>query len=738
MNANDVIEKQNLVNRNTLTLRFYNTLMKNLTLDSKVTVVSDDTKNRRYSNQDSYNPLYMYVDFPRPLTLDQLKDYKTPAGLERIKLPETHNPYWIINETSNQDTKYKVLANFDLSYQILPSLKASVKYAQEYINTKRYEFKNSGAFGSVDDLNGFYKEQVNLTNNKYYEYLFVYNERFNDYSLAATLGGSRSDYWDYWTSSEIRKLKQPGFKHLSNTDDAPRVDENGYAVSPRKRINSIYGSASFGFKDYAYLDFTARNDWSSSLPLDNCSYFYPSTGISLIPSEMLKIPSRIFYGKLRASWAQVGNDTGPYNLRNYYSFDASNVFNGYKYASISGSLANSYLKPEITTSTEFGVDLRFLNGRINADVTYYRSISKNQIVEAQMAPSSGYSRKWYNAGEIQNDGWEAALRLTPVETKAFSWNADINFTKNKSRVKSMAPGLDRIQLCEIFSLLNVVQTGLPYGSMFGTQWLRDKSGRLMVNQSNGEPVRSENQYLGNFNPDFLLGFSNHFRYKDFDIYVLLDMKKGGKLYSGTMRQAVRDGVISNFEKEEESYWMRHVIMNDPGGTNNWGGIRFNNEGKTEFNNENIYYYEPARYDENMNTYQIVFNNATHQYEKALDENGNWIPDPNYVPQQCDQYFWPGQVGYYADGLDNLIIYDASFVKLREVSIGYNLPKSLISKIKMSNARISLVGRNLWTFYQKTPKGLDPEAALNAGNGQGLESGSLPPTTTFGFDIKVAF
>jgi TonB-linked SusC/RagA family outer membrane protein len=739
LNANDVIDKQNLVTRNTLTLRFFNTLVKNLTLDSKVTVIDDNTENRRYANQSDYNPLYMYTNLPRNITLAQIRNYKNDQGEEIAKMPNTHNPYWIINETSNEDSKRRILANFDLSYQILPSLRATVKYAREYISTKRYEFRNSGALGSVDDMNGFYKEEANLTDNNMSEFLFVYNTRFSDFSLVSTFGGSRNNYWNYWNSAEIRKFKQAGFKHISNTDEAPRTDEAGYANSPRKRINALYASASLGFKEYAYLDLTGRNDWSSALPPGNNSYFYPSVGISLIPSEILGIPSRLFYGKLRASWAQVGNDTGEYRLVPYYSLNASNVFNGYKYASIDDTLPEKYLKPEMTTSYEIGADLRFLNGRINADITYYQSNSRDQIVRSQMAASSGSAWKMYNAGEIQNDGWEVALRMVPIENRTFSWDADINFTKNNSIVKSMVEGLDRIELGEVFSLKNVVATGLPYGAMFGTQWLRDKDGRRMVNLSNGEPVRKENAYLGNFNPDFLLGFSNRFRIKDFDIYVLLDMKKGGKLYSGTRRQSIRNGVIAGFDREQESYWKRMVVMGDPGDNNLWGGVLFGDGlGSTHFTNENIYYYEPARYDDDMNTYEVVYNAASKQYEKKLDANGNWIPDPNYVPEQCTQYFWPGNVGYYADGQDDLVIYDASYVKLREIAIGYNLPKKLISKIKMTNARISIVGRNLWTFYQKTPKGLDPEAALNAGNGQGLESGSLPPSTTFGFDIKIAF
>jgi TonB-linked SusC/RagA family outer membrane protein len=768
MNANDVIERQNLVTRNTLNLRFFNTLLKGLTLDSKVNMVDDHTENRRYANQSGWNPLYLYVNFPRNLTLDQFIPWKDDNGKEIGRL-DGHNPYWIINETTNSDKRFNVTANFDLSYQILPTLRANLKYGRQYHTSRRYEFRNWGADG---DLFGYYGTRTNVTDNNTYEGTLVFNDRFGDFSLVAMIGSARNNWWDYWTSKEISQLKQPGFIHISNTDlEGVRADEAGYRLDvPRKRINSIFASSSLGFRDYAYLDLTARNDWSSTLPEANNSYFYPSVGVSLIPTEMFKVPSRVMYGKLRASFAQVGNDTNPYNLKNYYSFGGDNVFNGVRYASISGTLANSYLKPEITKSYEIGTDLRFLNGRINADITYYRSNSTDQIVQSQMAASSGYGSAWYNAGEIQNDGWEAALRFIPVETKNFVWEADINFTKNNSMVLSMVPGLDRINLANIFSLNSVAEVGLPYGAVFGTQWLRDQQGRRMVQQSNGEPVRRENSYLGNFNPDFMLGLSNRFRFKDFDLYVLLDMKKGGKLYSGTRRQAIRNGNISGLERQHESYWRGEVIF----GSNQWAGVTFEEgNGDNHIINENIYYYDPARYDnmDDMNVFKIQQNPQTGQWEKiqAEDEFGNllfteqkknsdgefvfdanghpvwdpssdpvYVPDPNYVPEQCLRYFWPGNVGYYSDGLDDLITYDSSFVKLREISIGYNLPKALIAKVKMTNARVSVVGRNLWILYQKTPRGLDPEAALNAGNGQGLESGSLPPSTTFGFDVKISF
>lgn len=713
--ADDMVENYNKVNKNTINMRFFNTLVKNLTLDSKVTLVDEDTKNRRYSNQSGFNPLFMYTIMPRTMTLDQLKHYKTDAGQETARVGDIHNPYWIINETHNEDIRTRLLANFDLSYQILPSLRTTVKYAREYIQTKANEFRNKGALGG-DDNNGmgYYKQQSNLTDNNMYEWLLLYNQRFSDiFSVVGTLGGSQQNWKDSWFNQELVSLKQAGFADITNSNDPPRASAGG---PNRHRINALYGSLSLGYRDFVYLDVTGRNDWSSTLPKGNNSYFYPSVGLSFIPTAMLNIPDRIFYGKVRGSWAQVGNDTGPYRLLPYFNMGQDNIFAGYKYASIDGTLPNSQLKPERTKSWELGADLRFFNGRITADVTYYKKNSFDQIMEAEMAASSGYSRKVFNAGEIENKGWEVAAHFVPVETKLFSWNMEVNYTKNNSMVKSMVEGADMIEIGEVFSARNRVVVGYPYGAMFGTVWLKDQQGRRMVNLTNGEPVRLENQYIGNATPDFLLSVGNRFKYRDFDLYVLADMKWGGDLYSGTRRQSIRNGVISGLEEAQEGYWKRTTIFGDTGDYT-WGGVQFNEQGKTTFNNQLIYYYRPEMYD-NINNMNPV--------------------DPNYAPEVCDRYFWPGNVGYYADGYDDLVIYDASFIKLREVSLGYNLPKKTISKIKMSNVRLSIVGRNLWIFHQKTPKGLDPEAAMNAGNGQGMESGSLPPSTTLGFDIKIAF
>jgi TonB-linked SusC/RagA family outer membrane protein len=695
VSATDVVEKQNVVNKNTLTMRFFNTLVKKLTLDSKVTYISDITENRRYMNGDGYNPLYMYIFMPRSHTLDQLKFYKYPDGTEQGNIGESHNPYWCINETHNSDNKQRLMANFDLSWQIIDGLRFTLKYGKDYILTRRDEFKNKGA---RNDNLGYYREATNLLNNDMFEYLFVLDKQVSDFSLMATYGGSRLDFYTYDKWDELRSLKKSGFAHLSNSDEAPNTDSNIY----RKRINSMYGSVSVGYKGWIFTDFTGRNDWSSTL---KDPYFYPSVGFSWIPSEMLKIPTSTFFGKIRGSYARVGSDTDAYKLVPYYSLPVDNIYNGVRYASMPTVLPNPNLVPETTISYELGLDLRFLNGRINLDFTYYNSESKNQIVNAQMFPSSGYREKTYNAGAITNKGIEVSLKVVPVETRRFSWEVLTNFTQNESKVTSMVDGLPRLQLQEVWNSYSVVQLGYPYGALFGRVWKTDAEGRRLVDRARSEAVVEDNHYLGNANPDWLMGISNRFKYRDFDLYVLVDFKQGGKLFSGSRKKGITAQVFAGNEADRTDFWWRDVIMGD-GGTDLWGGTFF----------DDIYY----DYDLDL------LNPASDKY------------DPTFVPEKCNRYFSPQDMNYYSDRFDNMTIYNASYIKLREVSLGYNFPKTLIKKIKMSNARISLVGRNLWILHQNTPKGLDPEAALYAGNGQGLELGSIPPNTTLGFDIKISF
>lgn len=691
VNANDVVDEQNLVNRTNINMRFYNTLFKKLTLDSKITLGSEETKNRQYLNGSAYNPLYIYIFMPRNMTLDQMTTYKNDQGREIVKFGEAHNPYWSINETENKDTKMRGLFNFDLSYQILPSLTAIAKYGREFVSVRNHEFKNNGA---VQDTKGMYREATSIIDNSVMEFLLLYDKTIGGFSINGTLGANRTDYFGYNNWSRIASIKQSGFVHISNSDDFPTTDEH----ASKKRINSVFGALSVGYKSWIFADVTARNDWSSTLPIENSSYFYPSFGLSWIPTDMLNVPQSIVFGKLRASYAMVGNDTWAYRLYPTYSFNTT--YNSYTFASLPGTRPPVNLKPEKTTSFEIGADLRFLNGRINLDFTYYSAVSKDQIIDAAMIPSSGYGNQVINAGSIRNRGIELATRFLPVQKPNFSWELGANFTKNNSLVMEMPDGKP-IQLRVQWDSRIMIEEGKPYGIVRGKKWRTDDTGKRLVD-SNGEAIWIEDQELGSAVPDWLMGISNQFRFfKNFELYFLLDIKKGGGIYSGSRRKGITAGVYSGLESELEDFWVRTEILGDQhsaGGKDLFGGYKF----------DDTYYF-------------------------TIDDAGNYI-----AGDKCDVYVMPQHVGYYSDNFNEMTFYDASYVKLRELSISYNFPKKWISKAKMTNARLSLVGRNLWIIHQNTPKGLDPEAADNAGNAQGFELGGMPPNTTLGFDIKISF
>jgi outer membrane receptor protein involved in Fe transport len=382
----------------------------------------------------------------------------------------------------------------------------------------------------------------------------------------------------------------------------------------------------------------------------------------------------------------VGNDTGPYRLKPYANF--SGIYNSYTYAALPTLYPNDQLQPEKTYSYETGADLRFLNGRINLDFTYYYKQSQNQIVEAQTPAASGYERRIYNAGAIENQGWELLLTGNPVQTRDFEWSIMANFSKNNSKVLKMLDEASRITLNQWHKSFVYVEEGMPYGILRARIWKRDEQGHRLVDK-NGVPLIEDDQYLGSANPDFLAGLSNRFRYKNIDLYLLLDFKKGGGIFSASWKKAITAGVFKESLDGREDYYFRNVIMGD-GHTPPyvWGG----------------------------------------KFYDAYFEDGS---PTNY-------YYMPQGYGGLVDEIDELTYYDASFIKLREISVGYTFPKSILAKTPFSNLRFSLVGRNLWIIHQNTPKGLDPEATVTSGNGQGIEFGSLPPTTTLGFDIKISF
>lgn len=665
--------------RHNANIRVLNKFTKWLDMDSKITFVNNKVTNRQYTNGSTKNPIYQYAFMVRDDQLSEFKDYKNIYGNEINTHRDFLNPYWAINENPNQDTKNQLLAAFNINAKINNWLKLNAKLGTEMYWLNGYTFNNKGAQSSP---NGSMSTLNNTLNSMNADIVLFATNNLGKLSVNSFVGAGRFQNSNTRNNQSVNSLIQAGLMNLSNSGEFPSVRQ----FSSKKIINSVYGSTSLGYDNFLYLDVTARNDWSSTLPSGNNSYFYPSIGGSFIFSEMFDwIPKNILsFGKLRASYAIVGNDTSPYQLVPTYSFDG--IYNNQAYASLSSTFFNPDLKPEKTGSFEYGLDLRFLKDRLTFGATHYRTSTTNQIVTAQITPASGYTRRYYNAGEIANWGTEIVLSGTPVKKKNFSWNILANYAQNNSEVKSLVDGVNSFQLNSWFGrLLVFAEVGQPYGVIRGAGWRRDAQGRKLV-ASDGLPLADPGLVLGNAMPDWTGGINNSFRYKNFSLSFLVDVRKGGSFYSGTYRRSYISGAIASTLEGREDYYLHNYIYGESA-ANLTGGFMFKDA-----------YFEDGR------------------------------PNNKYITPQSNGF----------SNLDEMQVFDASYVKLREAVIGYNLPAKFLKKTFVSNAKISLSGRNLWIIYKNAPSGIDPEASVTSGNGQGIEYGSLPPFSTYGLDIRLTF
>ena len=673
-----IVEGINENNRNNINLRLFNTFTRWLTLDSKVTFINNKVNNRQYMNGSNRNPVYQYAYMVRDVPLHEFAVYKDANGNEINTHRNFLNPYWAINENPNEDTKNQLLSAFNLNAKFNDWLRLSAKVGTEMYWQDGYTFNNKGAQSSPNGEMSTFNNSLESANADLI--LFASNE-VGQFSINSFVGAGRFQRKNKRNRQQINSLIQPGLMNLSNSSEPPIVSQ----FSAEKIINSAYASVSVGYNNYLFLEATGRNDWSSTLPPANNAYFYPSIGGTFVFTDAFDLNDNILsFGKLRASYAIVGNDTDPYQLVPTYSFDG--IYNDQAYASLSSTFFNPDLKPEKTTSLEYGGDFRLLENRLSFHVTLYQSSTINQIVTAQLTPASGFTERYYNAGEIANWGTEMTLSGIPVRSDDFTWNVLLNFAKNNSEVKSLVEGIDRFQLNSWFGRAVVyAEMGSPYGSIYGRGWKRDEMGRKLVSP-NGLPISEADHYLGNAMPDWTGGISNNLKYKNFALSVLVDIRAGGEFYSGTFRRMHIAGNSASTIEGREDYYLHSYIY-----------------GESRDNLTGGYIWEDAYFEEGS---------------------------PN------NKYITPQSTGF--PNLDEEQIMDASYVKLREVVLGYSIPALFLKKAFISNATVSVSGRNLWTIHKNAPKGIDPEASVTSGNGQGIEYGSLPPQSTFGVDVQLTF
>jgi TonB-linked SusC/RagA family outer membrane protein len=600
------------------------------------------------------------------------------------------NPLWAWQHNTVNTKNDRVTGNVGFAYDINSWLSTSYRLGVNQFSMFRREVVDLGSRGSggLGEI-----KEANFTN-KEIESIFLLN--FNPapigkFDIKAFLGHNVNHRDNRNQLTTGTQIVAPGIYTLTNTKtqvaDASNLTE--------RRIWGILGEVSVGYDDIAFLTIGGRNDWSSTLPKANRSYFYPSASLAVNMSRVLNIPEETFYGKLKASWSKVGRDADPYSLMNTYQVNTP--FNGGSSASIYPTAANPNLKPEYTTDQEIGAEMSAFKRRISLDLALYKRISRDLIAPITLPSSSGFNATYDNFGEITNTGVEVDLKFIPLQLKDFEWNFHLIYTKNKSIVTDLKDGVTLLPIASVLTSIQPVAiydkargiVDQPYGALYGTKAARDDQGNLLINPVTGELIPAlEPGVVGNPNPDFKMGFSTGIKYKGLSLNALLDYTKGGDMYSVTVTSLLGRGVTKDTEDRETSW----II---PG------------------------YYGDANTGEPLLVDGEKVRNTT-----AISTNG--------------LYF--GQT-FAINSTTDMQIYDATVWTLREVSLGYDLPKQWFGKTPIGSVNLSVSGRNLWYFAPNMPKhtNFNPESAsFGASNVSGIELSAAPTTKRFGVNLRVTF
>ena len=658
-------------------------------ITTNINYVYSSSDNRPSNGYGSENTNYSLVAWgPRSLNIDNLRNYWQPGleGVQQYSFNYTFfdNPFFILEENRNSFERDRVFGNMAIRQELSKNLSLTVRTGLDYSSEKRRFLRN---FSTNRFRNGAYAEHDVTYREINTDFLLNYIKKAGDFNFDVSLGGNRLSQKATTSQSQTTQLAQPGIFSLNNA--ASPIESFGFTTE--KRINSFYGLAKVGYKDFLYLDITGRNDWSSALATpfsaDNTSFFYPSVSSSFILSNVVDLPKVISFAKLRASVAQVGNDTNPFQTSG--TFVSQTAVNSQPTFSNQDFIPNPNLKPERTTSYEFGVDFRFFKDRLNFDFTYYNALTKDQILSIPIPVSSGFNQQVINGGEVRSKGLEIVVNAIPIRNENFEWNSTINFSTNRATVESLPQQDGRITLAYSRVYNNPDQTvwfqveeGGRIGDFYGTGYLRNENSDFVLTPEGRFIADNTLKKLGNSNPDFIIGFSNQFRYKNWDLSFLLDWRQGGELVSRTLSLAAVGGQL-----EETSFRPD-------------AGIVANGVVNTGTEDNPIY---------TQNTTAVSAESYYRQFYDRNHEENN--------------------------------VYDASYLKMREFSIGYSfkIKQNSIGFLKSdADIKVSLLGRNLFAISD-IPH-FDPEQLAVQGQGlvSGVEDLSYATTRSFGLKLNVNF
>ena len=694
--------------RNNFSLSLNHRLSDKLKISAKANYIKTDSDHRHTNSYGTESIMYLFTWLGQQLDMGTLRDY-WQTGLEgrqqfNYNYNYHDNPYFNMYENTNGLDKNRFIGNVQMTYNFTSSLSLMVRGGTDYFNELRPIRR---AFSTQRFPRGQYREdKVNFRETNI-DFLLSYdNDLTEDWHLSLSAGGNRMEQRNHFQAVANNQLVIPEVYTFSNTD-IPLVQ---YINRPGKQINSLYAFGQIGWRNMLFLDFTGRNDWSSTLPKANNSYFYPSVTASGILTDLLNVSSNnaLSFAKVRLGWAQVGNDLPPFGTRSAYNFGqpwGSNLV-----VSESNRLPNPNVKPERQTSYEIGTDLRFFNDRLGIDATYYYNSTVNQIIEIGIPYTSGYTSRVINAGEITNRGVELMLSATPVSlNNGLEWRSFVNFTRNVNRIESLGADLGdegTYQIAENRVTL-LAKVGGSLGDMYGTGFVQVEDpnseyyGQLIYRE--GLPQASNDlRLLGNYNPDFMIGFTNELYYQNFSLSFLLDWRKGGDLMSLTRLIAATSGnIVETLWGRDEEFGGPHPGIADSGLPRT--------DGESTFNDGVIGNGVMEDADGNLVKNDVVVAASAYHNKRYKRENES-------------------------EGM-----YDASYVKLREMRLGYRLPSQWFDNNFIQSAKISLVGRNLLLFTDFNHG--DPELLSLTGSGQivpGVEDMALPSTRSFGFNINVKF
>ena len=660
------------------------------------------------SNVRSNSPMLQFLWFGRQVDTNSLKaDYTRNWNSSYYD-----NPFWSASYNTQSQERHRLIGDLHAEFRLTDGLNVRFRTSTDWYNDRRKSKVKWGSAGAGSPY-GSYAEDAYTVKENNTEVLATYIKQLNkNWGIDALLGFNvrNKQYENNYQAAP--RLAVADLYTLTNSRD-PLTSSNDFY---RLRQYGLYGSIQLDYRRWAFLNITGRNDWSSTLPVDNNSYFYPSVTASVLLSEAFGWRSKaVNYLKIRGGWSQVGADANPYQLATV--FTSETAFNGNPLQSSSTIGMNPNLKPEKTSSIEAGFEAAFWDNRLYLDFTYYKTDSRNQILKLATTAASGYTSQVRNAGHIRNRGYEIQLGAVPIQTsKGFRWNLDLNYGANSSKVVK----LDDEGLITSYRLYSsgiqiLASVGEAYGTLFGTSYVRDANGNVVVDANGLPKISTTNKTLGKFTPDWTGGISNTFSYRSLSLSFLIDASVGGSIFSNTNKTGKYTGVLANTlsgrDAEHGGLWYYTAAMGN--------NVRLPESPSYSLSSDGLYYAQ-------------VNGQSTRVYQDGIMVEGvTESGSKNEEVVSAEKYY------HRIYSIAEANVYDASYVKLREVALSYRLPRLWTQKLHLQEASVTLTGRNLWTIYKSVPN-IDPESALTTGNAQGVEAYSLPTTRSFGVNLSVKF